>query len=553
VFNHFSQRLKLALLSLIGVVIFSSLGFSWSLYFSSQSLTALRDRNLLKSAISAQRALPVVTVATRLTMGLQPDLVVWHDSLSLLAQSTTYINQLREVLEIAPDEVSPAQVKDFTSLAFEALDNINRQLPKTWLLQHFVSQERLTQLQEVVSLGKIVQQEVLTGPQTWVVLFQNPQELRPTGGFMGSLAFVTLDNGSITKIEIQDIYQPAGQLTTYLEPPAGVKEYLSGGKGWQLPDANWSPDFPVSAQTILKMLAESGYQNLNGVVAVNLDVAKSLMRVTGPISLPDYEIQVTPENVAQVLRTNRGDFFPGSVSKQHLLSSYFTQLKQQLLELEPAQQAQLWPLLLGEVTRKNVQFYALSPELETLFINSRAASLLSFPQDLNTFYLTLSEANVGINKANQNISRTVTLKIQPTTTQATITFSNQNQLSDRPNLSPETAGARHLHYINYQRLYVLPTTQLISLTYRDRKIENWQETLIWTAAGQELKEISFLLTVLESQTSRLELEMTHLPLAAKTQVVLQKQSGITHIPYQLVWQGQTHFLNLDQDLLFTLP
>ena len=82
--------------------------------------------------------------------------------------------------------------------------------------------------------------------RTYLVLLQNNNELRPTGGFIGSFAFLTFDKGKFVDFEVQDVYWADGQLKGHVEPPSELKKYL-GEANWYLRDSNWDPDFPTSA------------------------------------------------------------------------------------------------------------------------------------------------------------------------------------------------------------------------------------------------------------------------------------------------------------------
>ena len=98
-------------------------------------------------------------------------------------------------------------------------------------------------------------------PRRYLVLTQDPAELRPTGGFIGSYGIIAFDRGRITERRFQDVW-PLDFPWDYprIEPPQELADYLLGPKQpWQFADANWSPDFPTSAQDAIRLYAnESG-------------------------------------------------------------------------------------------------------------------------------------------------------------------------------------------------------------------------------------------------------------------------------------------------------
>jgi hypothetical protein len=85
---------------------------------------------------------------------------------------------------------------------------------------------------EVIGLG---------GRRKYAVLFQNNMELRATGGFIGSLAILSFENGKLYDMPIFDVYDADGQLKGR-RPPA--RSDILGEANWYLRDSNFDPDFP---------------------------------------------------------------------------------------------------------------------------------------------------------------------------------------------------------------------------------------------------------------------------------------------------------------------
>ncbi len=133
------------------------------------------------------------------------------------------------------------------------------------------------------------------GQKTYLLVFQNYSELRPSGGFIGSLAFIYLQDGKITKIQIPGggPYDLQGQLPYKLIPP---KPLTLINPLWQLQDSNWYFDFPKSAQNIAWFVEQSWQIKLDGVISLNPDVIIELLKFTGPIEFTKYNKIITAEN-----------------------------------------------------------------------------------------------------------------------------------------------------------------------------------------------------------------------------------------------------------------
>ncbi|HVM90848.1 MAG TPA: DUF4012 domain-containing protein [Verrucomicrobiae bacterium] len=138
--------------------------------------------------------------------------------------------------------------------------------------------------------------------KSYLLVFQNSTELRPTGGFMGSIAQVTLDRGDLIQLVVPGggPYDLRDQLTTRAIPPAPLQLVASR---WEFQDANWFPDFPAAASKIRKFWSEAGQPTIDGVIAINLGVMEKLLALTGPIDMPDYHVTVTADNFWLVTQT----------------------------------------------------------------------------------------------------------------------------------------------------------------------------------------------------------------------------------------------------------
>lgn len=132
--------------------------------------------------------------------------------------------------------------------------------------------------------------------RSYLVLFQNQAERRPSGGFMGSYAEVVLDRGNIHKLSVPGggPYGLRSQLRERWIPPQPVQLVSSR---WEFQDANWSPDFSATADTVRTFWSKSGQPTLDGIIAVNATILPKLLTVTGPIEMKAYGKTVTAENV----------------------------------------------------------------------------------------------------------------------------------------------------------------------------------------------------------------------------------------------------------------
>ncbi|MDO9509981.1 MAG: DUF4012 domain-containing protein, partial [Candidatus Magasanikbacteria bacterium] len=143
-----------------------------------------------------------------------------------------------------------------------------------------------------------------SGERHTLILFLNNTELRPGGGFIGSYAVISANNGipSLLKVEGTEIID--NYSSSYLEsvPPTVIKKYL-GVEKWYFRDSNWSPDFVESSKKGLEL-----YTKENGVAAEDIDyvvgltptVIREALKITGPVKVNGIEF--TADNFVENLQ-----------------------------------------------------------------------------------------------------------------------------------------------------------------------------------------------------------------------------------------------------------
>lgn len=160
----------------------------------------------------------------------------------------------------------------------------------------------LNDLENIAGLGQTIQ-EIFGGEgmRRYLLVFQNPHELRPTGGFMGSFAILDIKDGRIDKLNIPagGTYDLQGELKKYIKPPTPL---LLSNKRWEFQDANWFPDFPASAEKILWFFRHSRNLTADGVIVINSSVLERLLAITGPIEDEKRNVVISSANAISTIQ-----------------------------------------------------------------------------------------------------------------------------------------------------------------------------------------------------------------------------------------------------------
>ncbi len=282
-------------------------------------------------------------------------------------------------------------------------------------------------LQEYLGLSK---------KRTYALIFQNEQELRPTGGFIQAIILVTLDKGSIVNTQVLSSYELDSKLAGEVKPPEDIQNYL-GEQRWYLRDSNWSPDFPTSANQIAWFIERSTGQKVDGVVGLTGKSFQTLVKALGPIELPEFNETITDRNLAERLEFHSEIQFAQLSDKPDytsvLLRRFWAQLEASPTEKIAAvlqafgqslEQQDLMVSMIDAQENQPLQGLGWAGDLVT----PACPSQLSAP---NCVVDTLAqvEANVGINKANYYVAETVShdITLSPTKIQHKQVVSIQNE------------------------------------------------------------------------------------------------------------------------------
>ncbi len=247
----------------------------------------------------------------------------------------------------------------------------------------------------------------------FLVLFQNNDELRPTGGFLGSYATIRIANlGNQLEMKTDDTYHLDMPSIPYLEtvPPDPISKYMSVKK-WYLRDANWSPDWPQSAIFIEDLFyQESRYANqefpdLTGIIAVTPDLVANLISLTGPINL-DGELY-TADNLQKLLQYQTGVAYIeeniSSWDRKNIINDLATIIKDKLKSLPATKLPDLIAILDQAIKRKDVLMYFTSPQAQALAINLQADGAIKKPI---SDYLMVVDANLAAFKTDAVVEKT---------------------------------------------------------------------------------------------------------------------------------------------------
>jgi len=349
----------------------------------------------------------------------------------------------------------------------------------------------------------------IDGTRTYMLVFQNDKELRPTGGFMTAYSIIQVTNGKIQPGVSSDIYKLDDNYIPQVEAPSALRKYIKGpyiiSDKFYLRDMNWNPDFKKSMELFTKEAEAAGIKDIDGVIAVDTEVVVNLLSAIGAVEVPEFgryssdndercdcpQVVYELESFADVegpivwSENEPGKIVfapPNYLNRKEivgpLMNTVLTSSLGQPVEKMPALFHAVWKSL----TEKHILFYMFDPKVqestETFGISGRV-------KDYNDDYFMIVDANLGGRKSNLYVTQEVHQDIEidkDGSVVKTVTISYQNP--------QDYDGWLNSVLPNWTRIYIPKGSEILGVDGFDDQEESYEElgkTVI--AGGFELRPL----------------------------------------------------------------
>lgn len=203
--------------------------------------------------------------------------------LQLLEQTQKQVASAAQELSLAQEALEKVKLDDIPEEKRDRFLEVRNRLPEA-----IEAMNGFTEHEQVFAelLGA-------NGPRKYLFLFQNNNEMRATGGFIGSYGLMDISDGHIRNFFVDGIFNPDGQLKEDIVPPAPLQKISAG---WSLHDSNWFPDFPTSAEKSMFFYEKTGGPTVDGVITLTPVMIQKLLALTGPIRMDAYDVTLNTDN-----------------------------------------------------------------------------------------------------------------------------------------------------------------------------------------------------------------------------------------------------------------
>lgn len=245
--------------------------------------------------------------------------------------------------------------------------------------------------------------------KNYLFVFQNNHELRPGGGFISAYGIAHFQNGILTKLDVSDVYGDIDN-HAYIEPPYPMKELLQNEwyKGYTFRDANYNPDFPATAAELTRMLhITKPDQQVDGVITVNYSFLEDLLGATGPVEVNGK--MFSQNSLFEMLEDQVNNVDKHNVDQLKNRKSILKPFADALIKkiaFSPFKLRRVADTIVHSLATKEIQLYFNSPNLEKMVQEQGWGG--NWPDQINTDFLAVNEANLGGMKSDRYLQRQVT-------------------------------------------------------------------------------------------------------------------------------------------------
>lgn len=310
--------------------------------------------------------------------------------------------------------------------------------------------------------------------QTYLVLSQNSDELRPSGGYISTYGWMTVRNGRIL-----DYNYSATTTTSPNPPPEHMADEIALPDWWlhfSAPiyaawDGSWYADFPSTAR-----MAAWYYDNgrnpeapVDGVIGIDMVGFEYLLEGLGSVTVPAYNETVTPANFREAVYRIRAE---GRGDREHkqFIAALYRQIMSDWQTVDQERSAAMRYAILRAVQEKHIMLYFVDERVNEAFdvFGWSGAQEPATEHD----YLMVADANLG-SKSSRSVIRQLTydVQIQPDgslSSRASVGYDYPARIAEQdPAIQPEHYGS-DINYNNLFQVFVPANSTLIETNNLDR-------------------------------------------------------------------------------------
>ena len=424
------------------------------------------NQDLSTRFTSLQAAYYLSLAAQEILTGLQPTLFFMSsgEESGVVAAQISSGERIVELLRLGQSQFASAE--RLLVAAQEQIGSANiaslasDQLLDFQTLQRYLDQ--LTNVNQILLAGPDLLTTALglSGESSYLILSQNSDELRPSGGFISTYGWMVVSDGRIVDYDYgpvtpTDPNPPPESLSNPNQSASMMINSAFERSAWL---GGWYADFPTTAEMGMWFYdnGNNPQSPVDGVLAIDIVGFERILGALGSVTVPEYGEVVSSDNFRDVIYDIRATG-EGDLPHKRFLAALYRQIitDWQNADGDPQENAALMGAMLHSLSEKHIQMYFADDQL------NQAVSLLGWSgaqaPATDHDYLMMADANLR-NKSNHSITRQLTYDVDiqadgSLLSRATISYDYPARIAGRdPAVNANYHGP--LDYTNVLQLFV---------------------------------------------------------------------------------------------------
>ena len=246
---------------------------------------------------------------------------------------------------------------------------------------------------------------------TYLILAQNNDEIRPSGGYISTYGWLTIQDGRVKDYA----YSPT--TATSPHPPDEAFASTIDHPDWWLQlqnpvylawDGSWYADFPSTAKMAISYYnaGHNPKSPVDGAIAIDISGFELILRALGEVYVPEYDTVVTADNFRDVIYKIRAQ---GDNEHKRFLTTVYQTIFDDWRNIEQKDSSAILQALLEALTQRHIMIYFTNDDANKAF-DLLGWSGAQYKPGLDD-YILVADANLG-NKSNNSISRSLTYDVR---------------------------------------------------------------------------------------------------------------------------------------------
>jgi hypothetical protein len=313
--------------------------------------------------------------------------------------------------------------------------------------------------------------------KTYLILSQNSDELRPSGGYISTYGWIKVRKGRI----VDYFYGPTTD-TTPRPPSKNIQVPFQIPDWWinyDVPeyaawDGSWYADFPTTARLAAWYFDNGGNLNepVDGVIAIDTVGFELIMRGLEPVTVLDYGETVTADNFREVIYKIRTG---GAGEQEHkkFLAALYYQILTNWQSADSVESAALRRAVFQALQEKHIMVYFTNDDLnlamDTLHWSGKQDTGIGHD------YLMVADANLNGSKQNRSVTRELTydVTVKPDGSldnRLTVAYDYSARVAENdPGIQP--GNYHNIDYFGDHQVFVPAGSQLTETNDLQRKVD----------------------------------------------------------------------------------